>query len=88
VGNILEVNQDNKSGKMADSQFERKRKRMTAEEAQAIWERTKGEEPLELERNDLKAIILAALVVFIPFVLAFGGVLLLIWWFIMFVWGG
>ena len=66
----------------------RKRKRMTAAEAQSIWERSRNEEPLELEKNDLKAIILAALIVFIPFVLAFGGMLLLVWWFIIYVWGG
>ncbi|MCL2363904.1 MAG: hypothetical protein FWC71_04490 [Defluviitaleaceae bacterium] len=53
------------------------KKRMTREEANEIIERSKEEEPLELEKGDLKAIILAAIIVFVPFVLILAGALLL-----------
>ena len=64
-----------------------KRPKMTKEEANAIIERSKTEEPLDLEKGDLLAMILAALSVFLPFVLAIGGSLLLLWWLIFNVWG-
>ena len=63
-----------------------KRPKMTREEADAIIERSKTEEPLELEKGDLLAIILAAFKVFLPFVLGMGGSLMLIWWLIFNVW--
>ena len=58
----------------------KKRKRMTREESKAILERAKSEEPLELEKGDLPAIILAALMVFLPFILIFSGAVLLVMW--------
>jgi len=64
-----------------------KRNQMTREKANAILERTKTEAPLELEKNDLKAMILAAIIVFTPFVLIFAGALYFVWWFIFNVWG-
>jgi len=63
-----------------------KRPKMTREEADAIIERSKTEEPLELEKGDIKAMILAAFIVFLPFVLAFSGALGLLYWFIFHVW--
>jgi len=63
-----------------------KRSRMTREEANAIIEKSKTEAPLELEENDLKAMIIAAIVVFAPFVLAFAGVFYFLYWFIFNVW--
>ena len=65
-----------------------KRKKMTREEANAIIKRAKTEEPLELEKGDLLAMVLAAIIVFVPFILVFSGVLVLAWWFIFRVWGG
>jgi len=53
---------------------------MTLEEANAIMEKAKTEEPLELEKGDLKAMILAAFIVFMPFVLLIGGGIGLLWW--------
>jgi len=58
-----------------------KRPKMTREEADTIIEKAKTEEPLELEKGDLKAIILAAIIVFVPFILLFSGVLVFAWWF-------
>jgi len=57
-----------------------KRRKMTREEADAIIERSKSEAPLELEKGDLKAMILAALIVFVPFIMAFVVVFGLFWW--------
>ena len=65
-----------------------KRQRMTRAEADAIIERSKTEEPLELEKGDLKAMIIAAIIVFLPFIMVMGGVMGLLWWFIFRVWGG
>jgi len=65
-----------------------KRPRMTRAEAKAIIERSKTEEPLELEKNDLKAMFLAAIIVFLPFVLLISGALWLIWWLFFRVFGG
>ena len=84
----MEVKLDKKIERRVDNSFAAKRRRMTAAEADAIWERTRGEEPLELEKNDLRAIILASLAVFVPFVLAFSGLLFFVWVFIIFIWGG
>jgi len=53
------------------------KKRMTRKEADEIIERSKDEAPLELEKGDLKAIILAAIIVFVPFILILTGTLLL-----------
>jgi len=53
------------------------KKRMTRQDADEILERAKDEEPLELEKGDLKAIILAAIIVFVPFVLVIIGAMLL-----------
>jgi len=64
-----------------------KRPKMTKEEANSIIERSKTEEPLELEKGDLLAMILAALGVFMPFILGISGSLLLLWWLIFNVWG-
>jgi len=64
-----------------------KRKKMTREEADAIMERAKTEAPLELEKGDLKAMFLAALIVFVPFILLLGGAMIFLWWFIFHVWG-
>ena len=63
------------------------RRKFTRKDADEIIERAKTEEPLELEKGDIPAMILAALVVFLPFVLALGGVMILLWYFIFFVWG-
>ena len=63
------------------------RKRMTHEAADAIMEKAKTEKPLELERGDLGAMILAAIIVYVPFLLLFGGALGFVWWFIFYVWG-
>jgi len=65
-----------------------KRKRMTREEADAIIERSKKEAPLELEKGDLKAMFIAAIIVFLPFILFFAGTMGLLWWLIFRVWGG
>jgi len=65
-----------------------KRPKMTSEEMDAIIERAKTEPPLELEKGDLKAMIIAAFIVFFPFVLVFSGSLILIYWLIFYVWGG
>jgi hypothetical protein len=59
---------------------------MTRKEADAIIERSKTEEPLEMEKGDLKAIMIAAFMVFAPFVIAFGGALWLLYLFIFNVW--
>ena len=64
------------------------KRKMTREEADAIIERAKTEEPLELEKGDLKAMLLAAIIVFVPFILLFVGAFALLWWFIFRVWGG
>jgi hypothetical protein len=59
-----------------------KRKRMTREEADAIIERAKTESPLELEKGDKLAMFFAALIVFVPFVLVFCGILVFAWFFL------
>ena len=64
-----------------------KRRKMTREEADAIIERAKTEAPLELEKGDLLAMFLAALVVFVPVLLALAGAFAFLWWFIFFIWG-
>ena len=64
-----------------------KRPRMTRAEADAIIERSKTEEPLDLEKGDLKAMILAAFIVFLPFVLGISGAFAFLYWFIFNVWG-
>ena len=56
------------------------KRKMTGEDVKAIMERTKTEDPLELEKGDLKAMILAAIIVFLPFILVFSGTLFLLWW--------
>ena len=66
----------------------KKRSRMTREQADAIIEKAKTEEPLELEKGDKLAMFFAALIVFVPFVLLLSGVLVFVWWFIFHVWGG
>ena len=63
------------------------RRKFTRKDADEIIERAKTEEPLELEKGDIPAMILAALMVFLPFVLALGGAMILLWFFIFFVWG-
>jgi len=63
-----------------------KRPRMTSTEAKAIIEKSKSEAPLELEKGDLKAMLLAAIIVFVPFIAAFAGALGLLHWFIFNVW--
>ena len=65
-----------------------KRPRMTRKEADAIIEKSRSEPSLELEKGDIKAMIIAGIVVFLPFVLAFAGALGFLYWFIFFVWGG
>ena len=67
--------------------FVKKRRKMTSEEADAIIERSKTEEPIELEKGDIPAMILAAIIVFLPFILALGTAMLILWWFIFSVWG-
>ena len=66
----------------------KRKRRMTSEEQDAILERAKDEAPLELEKGDKLAMFFAALIVFVPFLLAMSGVLFLVWLFIVFVWGG
>jgi len=63
-----------------------KRPKMTREEIDAIMEKTKTEEPLELEKGDKPAMLLAALIVFLPFLLAIIGPLIFVYWFIFNVW--
>jgi len=65
-----------------------KRPKMTNEEMNAILEKAKTEPPLELEKGDLKAMIIAAFIVFFPFILVFAGTLIFLYWFIFNVWGG
>jgi len=62
------------------------KKRMTRQEADAILERARHEEPLELEKGDMTAIILAAFKVFIPIILLFAGGMALLMWLILGVW--
>ncbi|MDR2168420.1 MAG: hypothetical protein LBE35_11330 [Clostridiales bacterium] len=64
-----------------------KKRGLSREEQNAILERAKTEEPLELEKGDLLAIMLAAVRVFLPFVLAMAGVLLLVY-FLIVAWAG
>ena len=64
-----------------------KKRGMTKAQANAIIERSKTEAPLELEKGDMPAIILAAFAVFGPFVLGFGGALFLMYLFITALWG-
>jgi len=61
---------------------------MTLAEADAIIERSKTEPPLELEKGDLKAIFLAAIIVFVPFLLVFFGALVFLFWLFLRVAGG
>jgi len=63
------------------------KRKMTAAEADAIFEKAKTEEPLELEKGDIPAMILAALIVFLPFILVLSGAMVFLWWFITSVWG-
>jgi hypothetical protein len=65
-----------------------KRPAMTREEADAIINKAKTEEPLQLEKGDIPAMIFAALIVFLPFVLAIGGSMVLLWFLIFYMWGG
>ena len=65
-----------------------RRKRMTRAEANAVIEKAKYEAPLELEKGDIPAMILAALIVFVPFILVIAGTLGLIWFLIFVVIGG
>ena len=62
------------------------KRRITKEEADAIIEKAKSEEPLELEKGDMLAMVLAAFRVFLPFVLLLGGSMFLVWWFITRIW--
>jgi len=66
----------------------RKRKGMTREEADAIINKSKTEAPLELEKGDLPAILMAAFIVFVPFLLAFGAAFGIVWWLMFRVIGG
>ena len=66
----------------------KKRHRMTRAEANDIIEKAKTEAPLELEKGDLLAMIIAAFVVFAPVLLAIIGSLVGVWWFIFYVWAG
>ncbi|MCL2187693.1 MAG: hypothetical protein FWC16_01485 [Defluviitaleaceae bacterium] len=59
---------------------------MTREQANEIIEKSKGEPPLDLEKGDIKAMIMAAIIVFAPVVLIFGGSLWFVYWFIFNVW--
>ena len=60
--------------------FFRKRNKIKVTET---LERVKNEDRLELEKGDLKAIMIAALIVFGPVVLIFcGGMFLLYWAFV------
>ena len=45
-----------------------------------VLEETKTQAPLELEKNDLKAIIIAAFIVIFPILLVFVGVVALLYW--------
>ena len=49
-------------------------------DADKILAKTKEEPPLELEKGDLKAIFIAAMLVLFPILLAFIGALLFIFW--------
>ena len=64
-----------------------KRRKMTRAEMDAIIEKSKTEKPLELEKGDRLAMFMAALIVFVPVVLALVGALVFVWWFVFHVWG-
>jgi len=49
-------------------------------DADGIIERTKNEPELELEKGDLKAIIIAAMVVMLPALVVFVSVVLFVYW--------
>ena len=66
----------------------KRKRKMTREEMDAIVERSKAEKPLELEKGDRLAMVMAAFIVFVPVVLAIVGALVGVWWFIFYVWGG
>lgn len=66
----------------------KRKERFTREDADAILERAKTEAPLDLEKGDIPAMFIAAVRVFLPFVLAICGTLLLVWFFIFYIWGG
>ncbi|MCL2168851.1 MAG: hypothetical protein FWB74_02360 [Defluviitaleaceae bacterium] len=61
----------------------KRKKGLSREDQNAILERARTEEPLELEKGDMLAIILAAFKVFLPFVLGIAGFLILIAWLFM-----
>ena len=63
-----------------------KKNRMTRERADEIIEKSKSEPPLELEKGDLPAILLAAFITFTPFILVLGGAMWFVYWFIFNVW--
>ena len=56
------------------------KRRLTREKADAIIERAKTEEPLELEKGDKLAMLFAGLLVFVPFALVLAGAMLLVMW--------
>ena len=66
----------------------KRKRRYTSQDMDDILERAKTEEPLELEKGDKLAMFIAAVIVFLPAVLAIAGAMLLAWWFIFFVWAG
>jgi hypothetical protein len=64
------------------------KRKMSNAEMDAIIERSKTEEPLELEKGDITAMLIAGFVVFMPVVLAIGGTLAFLYWFFFNVWAG
>lgn len=65
--------------------FEKKIKRVVnVDTAEEEFERQMEEEGVELEKNDRKAMIMAALIVFVPAVLLVIGFFLLVIWFFFF----
>jgi hypothetical protein len=66
----------------------RLKRKFTRKDANEIIDRSKTDAPLELEKGDIPAMVLAAIMVFLPFVLALSGVILLLWLLIFVVWGG
>jgi len=63
-----------------------KRNKMTRAQADAILERAKTEEPLELEKGDFTAMLIAAFIVFMPILLGIAAVLGFVYFFIFHIW--
>ena len=63
-----------------------RRRKMSRAQADAILERAKTEEPLELEKGDFTAMLIAAFIVFMPVLLGIAAVLGFLYFFVFHIW--